>query len=559
MKQIEKLVYHRNCYKLLGKFEVAKTRHDVFQSSPGHISTRSDYAERFKCEPDGQLQSEYFDNNRTLSMEGCCLDRFTTSDNVMDYLNEGGNYIPAENDLHREFHLHLSDSKFQNAATTTQHLYEVLTKLFKDGNMMRYGTMWDQTDGCSKQYRCSIAYYLLSFLSSTFVIDIDRGIDTPGHGKDVVDGFNAVQKRYLKSCLRSRATPEVHDSSSKQMRVNAMTEEGEVSFADECKRLLLRRDEVGTRGDKKHAKRESRAKLKESIYWVHKEENLKFNDMKATYKILNNTEGLGLMQFYHIRCDPELGIGFCALRRIPCACSACVDQLSHKWEPNISVTEQPRYAIEPESCKYSSILHGYNRWYIAELHLIQKTVDESVIEYRDETILNGQTWAVADQIDSGAFGAFQTTDTSHTNGYYIVQWIGNAYTLQERHLCHAFDPPNVIEEGELVCRAKFWTTTSKGSLWYYEPPNDILVMVRLKQVLMPYFEMKNPNDPSTKLPRHLKRFTDMNPHVLCKEDHLTMMDKIEGRQNLNYEEYVEDDDEYYYNIVTDDVHNDEIT
>ena len=51
----------------------------------------------------------------------------------------------------------------------------------------------------------------------------------------------------------------------------------------------------------------------------------------------------------------------------------------------------------------------------------------------------------------------------------------------------------------------------------------------------------------------------MNPHVLCKEDHLTMMDKIEGRQNLNYEEYVEADDDYYYNIETDDVQNDELT
>ena len=161
IKQIEKLVYHRNCYKLLGKYQVAKTRHEAFQSLPGHISTRSDYSERFKCEPDGQLQSEYFDNNRTLSMEGCCLDRFTTSDNVMQFLTEGGDYVPAENDQHREFHLHLSDTKYQNAATTTQHLFSVLGKLFDNGNMTRHGTMWDQTDGCSKQYLPYCGYRLL--------------------------------------------------------------------------------------------------------------------------------------------------------------------------------------------------------------------------------------------------------------------------------------------------------------------------------------------------------------------------------------------------------------
>ena len=55
--------------------------------------------------------------------------------------------------------------------------------------------MWDQTDGCAKQYRCSIAYYLMYYLSTSYKIVLDRAVDTPGHGKDVLDGLNAVQKR----------------------------------------------------------------------------------------------------------------------------------------------------------------------------------------------------------------------------------------------------------------------------------------------------------------------------------------------------------------------------
>ena len=46
------------------------------------------------------------------------------------------------------------------------------------------------------------------------------------------------------------------------MRVEAMIKKGEVSFAKECKRLLDFRDEIGTKGDKKHAKREAKARLK---------------------------------------------------------------------------------------------------------------------------------------------------------------------------------------------------------------------------------------------------------------------------------------------------------
>ena len=130
--------------------------------------------------------------------------------------------------------------------------------------------MWDKTDGCAKQYRCYIAYYLMSYLSTSYQFFLDRDVDTPGHGKDVVDGFNAVQKRYLVTCLRMCSTPEKHKIDSKRMRVEAMTEKGEVSFAEECKRLLDLRDEIGTKGDKKQEKLEAKARLKHKYYWIHK-------------------------------------------------------------------------------------------------------------------------------------------------------------------------------------------------------------------------------------------------------------------------------------------------
>ena len=84
--------------------------------------------------------------------------------------------------------------------------------------------MWDQTDGCAKQYRCSISYYLMSYLSTSYQLVLDRAMNTPGNEKDVVDGFNAVKKLYLASFLRMRSTPEKHKIDSKHMCVEAMTE-----------------------------------------------------------------------------------------------------------------------------------------------------------------------------------------------------------------------------------------------------------------------------------------------------------------------------------------------
>ena len=48
-----------------------------------------------------------------------------------------------------------------------------------------------------------------------------------------------------------RSTPELENIGSKRMRVHTMTERGEVSFSEECKRLLDLCDEIGTKGDKK--------------------------------------------------------------------------------------------------------------------------------------------------------------------------------------------------------------------------------------------------------------------------------------------------------------------
>ena len=56
--------------------------------------------------------------------------------------------------------------------------------------------------------------------------------------------------------------PEVDNIDSKCMRVDAMNKKGELIFAKECKSFLDLHDEIGAKGDKKHAKREAKSRLK---------------------------------------------------------------------------------------------------------------------------------------------------------------------------------------------------------------------------------------------------------------------------------------------------------
>ena len=65
-------------------------------------------------------------------------------------------------------------------------------------------------------------------------------------------------------------------------------------------------------------------------------------------------------------------------------------------------------------------------------------------------------------------------------------------------------------------------------------------MLKLKQVVMPYIELIHDNNTTNNLPSRFKRYADMNPHLLSEQDHQIVLDKIEAREHLNHDEYVED-------------------
>ena len=63
--------------------------------------------------------------------------------------------------------------------------------------MSALSTIWENTDGCAEQYICATAPNLMPVLYQSYSIIFDRGISAPGHDKEVVDGINATDKRYM--------------------------------------------------------------------------------------------------------------------------------------------------------------------------------------------------------------------------------------------------------------------------------------------------------------------------------------------------------------------------
>ena len=90
---------------------------------------------------------------------------------------------------------------------------------------------------------------------------------------------------------------------------------------------------------------------------------------------------------------------------------------------------------------------------------------------------------------------------------------GNAYTLQEIYIYHAFNPLVIIPEGELVYTEKFFTSTRKTSYWYHDPDLVIPIIVKLQQVVMPFIEFIQYTNTTNTFPTRFKEYTYINPRL----------------------------------------------
>ena len=80
-------------------------------------------------------------------------------------------------------------------------------------------------------------------------------------------------------------------------------------------------------------------------------------------------------------------------------------------------------------------------------------------------------------------------------------------------------------------------------------------MAKLKKVVMPYIESILDKNTTNKLPSHFEGYVDINPNLLSEQDHQIILDKIETREYINRDEYVDDDN--YYNVDSDDSDDDD--
>ena len=74
----------------------------------------------------------------------------------------------------------------------------------------------------------------------------------------------------------------------------------------------------------------------------------------------------GLSKHYHLRFDPKLGMGVCAICRVPYACVACTSMLDKPCISGILSDKQERYKPVTK-CTYWPVLGAFKTWKIIHL------------------------------------------------------------------------------------------------------------------------------------------------------------------------------------------------
>ena len=207
--------------------------------------------------------------------------------------------------------------------------------------------VWEDTDGCAQKYMHALAIYLMTVLSSSYGIIMDRAINAPGHGKNVVDGINATNKRYLKGLIELMGKLASNDTKNIGM-IPSASKDVSINFVDQCLHILKNKEILnGLKSSTKIQKIQSRLKYQPRTYNVQRNSDVDNRGMKmkwnnklfSSLNIINGKtfpySSKGILRHYHYWSDPKLGLIIFSIRMIPCSFHACTAILSLFWDYKI--------------------------------------------------------------------------------------------------------------------------------------------------------------------------------------------------------------------------------
>ena len=125
-----------------------------------------------------------------------------------------------------------------------------------------------------------------------------------------------------------------------------------------------------------------------------------------------------MIKHYHLRFDPKLGNGICAILRLPCACVACTSIIDKHWISGIPSDEQERYKPVTK-LTYCPVLGSFKNWNIIQLS--QKSTPSDAFDEIHQVVLDEISDDMAFLVEPVKYGSINKTDMT-TNGLYVIMF-----------------------------------------------------------------------------------------------------------------------------------------
>ena len=197
----------------------------------------------------------------------------------------------------------------------------------------------------------------MSVIASKFYIVLDRGVCCVGHGKSIVDTINGTDKNTILR-MTGRQVKEAalgNREVDNESNIHKMKSSKTALPAEDCIKILKK--EYSNVQRKKRVKKEGRTISKQ--FWHLKKFNQQLN-MSKYDTIKFDEEGTIFNDMYHFYACKDLGVGFVAMKRVPCYYEKCNETLKRPWVHRVHKQDQPQFESATDYF-FSSVVGDKNK------------------------------------------------------------------------------------------------------------------------------------------------------------------------------------------------------
>ena len=330
----------------------------------------------------------------------------------------------------------------------------------------------------------------------------------------------------------------------------------QLSEAPKARKMLL--SAKRPLGDSKHPHKNYvndvwiRSRLYDVTNWDEEDVPIAGSKFQVISRFDTERKENGIREMFHFRFSGGMKKNTAAIRRIPCACPACLATFDIGWKTasGIDASNQPMYATV-EDCYFKPAMQGLNKWQFVTVSPIDHQYKPEELNVLYEEAITRRAMEACKDITVGGYGAVGSDNPDAREGYYLAEWKGLPFTLQEDTAAwgHSNNAGDLMEKGSVVCEAVIQRRV-RGSPGWWETPDtahgqDDTVLVPIDFVVSGEVEVEHAAgglQPPVKA--HLSNNSKRSPHNLKFVDGIQvelLVAEIERRDQLETIEL--DDDE----------------